>query len=29
MNSLTKETVDKLLTAMDAYKVIAQELIDN
>ncbi|MFA4135998.1 MULTISPECIES: hypothetical protein [unclassified Brevibacillus] len=28
MNSLTKETVDELLAAMDAYKVIAQELID-
>lgn len=28
MNTLTKETVDELLAAMDAYKEIAQELMD-
>ncbi|WP_042198091.1 DUF6896 domain-containing protein [Paenibacillus camerounensis] len=28
MNALTQETVDELLAAMDAYKVIAQGLID-
>ncbi|UNK16234.1 hypothetical protein MNQ98_17080 [Paenibacillus sp. N3/727] len=28
MNSLTKETMDELLAAMDTYKVIARELID-
>ncbi|MGM1050677.1 MAG: DUF6896 domain-containing protein [Bacillota bacterium] len=28
MNSLTKETMDELLAAMDTYKAIAQELID-
>lgn len=27
MNSLTKETVDEILAAMDSFKVIAQELI--
>lgn len=27
MNSLTKETVDEILAAMDTYKAIAQELI--
>jgi len=28
MNSLTKETVDEILAAMDSFKGIAQELID-
>ncbi|MCG7406550.1 hypothetical protein MH117_03905 [Paenibacillus sp. ACRRX] len=28
MNTLTNETMDELLAAMDTYKVIAQELID-